>query len=94
VDPLRIEQRIASLQRELGQYFGHRTLWVDDDGTIVHAEPELELEAVGWRYVATLMRPDRETLTAALMRVMPAPPLPAIGTPVSDRVAELVPAAV
>ncbi len=61
---------VADLVHELRAFHGHRTLWLDERrGTVLHAEPEEELEAFGYRYVATLMRPGPEALAEALGRV-------------------------
>ncbi|MCA9706658.1 MAG: hypothetical protein KDK70_12465 [Myxococcales bacterium] len=60
---------VADLVRQLRAFHGYRTLWIDEGGTeIVHAEPEEELEAEGYRYVATLLRPGPEALADALGR--------------------------
>ncbi len=61
---------VADLVRQLRAFHGHRTLWLDETrGALLHAEPEEELEALGYRYVATLMRPGPEALADALGRV-------------------------
>ena len=75
---------VADLVAQLRAFHGYRTLWVDDGHTeIVHAEPEEELEALGYRYVATLMRPGPEVLAEALghagVPLMPAPSADASG---------------
>lgn len=60
---------VVELVRQLRAFHGYRTLWVDPHGTqILHAEPEDELEDLGYRYVATLMRPGPEVLAEALGR--------------------------
>ncbi len=65
-----LESRVEQLTEALAAFSGHRTLWLSPELDIIHAEPEYELEDEGYVYVATLMRPDRETLTAALLRVV------------------------
>ncbi len=61
---------VAALVAQLRAFHGYRTLWLDEQrGQILHAEPEDELEAEGYRYVATLMRPSPEALADALGRV-------------------------
>ena len=66
-----LQARIDELVLELTQFRGFRTLWLDPQGDLCHAEPDLELEDLDYHYVATLMRPDKDTLTAALMRAVP-----------------------
>lgn len=66
-----LEARVEQLTQALGAFSGYRTLWLAPDQELVHAEPELELEEEGYRYVATLMQPDRDALTEALLRVLP-----------------------
>jgi len=60
---------VADLVHQLRAFHGYRTLWLDPRGeSLLHAEPEDELEAEGYRYVATLMRPSPEALAEALGR--------------------------
>lgn len=70
---------VADLVHQLRAFHGYRTLWRQPDGSLLHAEPEEELEALGCRYVATLMRPGPEALAEALTRagVVLAPAEPA-----------------
>lgn len=77
---------VADLVRQLRAFHGYRTLWVDPQGAeICHAEPDEELEAEGYRYVATLMRPGPEVLAEALGRagvrvpVAASPSAPGVG---------------
>lgn len=60
---------VADLVHQLRAFHGYRTLWLQADGSLLHAEPEDELEPLGYRYVATLMRPGPEALAEALTRV-------------------------
>jgi len=60
--------QVAALVAELAQFHGHRTLWLDPSGSLCHSEPDDELEAVGYRYLATLMWPDADTVAALLQR--------------------------
>jgi hypothetical protein len=62
-----LEKRVDELVGDLAGYHGHRTLWLDPRGDIVHAEPDDLLEELGYDFVATLLRPDRELLTSALL---------------------------
>ncbi|MEM7157325.1 MAG: hypothetical protein AAF799_31050 [Myxococcota bacterium] len=60
---------VPDLVRQLRAFHGYRTLWLDEQRqSLWHAEPEEELEALGYRYVATLMRPGPEALAEALAR--------------------------
>ena len=59
---------VVDLVQQLRAFHGHRTVWLDADGSLVHAEPDEELEDLGYRYVATLMRPGPEALAEALGR--------------------------
>ncbi|MCA9695200.1 MAG: hypothetical protein KC636_36815 [Myxococcales bacterium] len=63
---------LAELVDSLAGYRGHRTLWLDVDGQLLHSEPDDELEAIGYTYVATLLRPDADALRDALARHVPA----------------------
>lgn len=61
---------VPDLVRQLRAFHGYRTLWLDEQQqSLVHAEPDEELENLGFRYVATLMRPGPEALAEALARV-------------------------
>lgn len=71
---------VPELVRQLRGFCGHRTLWLDDEGQVTHAEPEYELEAEGYRYVATLFRPGPEELAEALARVGVRPVAKAVPT--------------
>ena len=74
------ERRVEELIVELAGFSGFRTLWLDRAGSICHAEPEYELEEEGYVYLATLMRPDRDTLTEAIAHRVPLElPTPGVG---------------
>lgn len=62
------------LAQALEVFHGHRTLWIDARGGFFHAEPELELEAEGCRYVATLLRPSAQEVFEALLAAIPIEP--------------------
>jgi len=66
-----LESRIDEIVTELAQFHGFRTIWLSEDGLLVHAEPEDMLELRGFRYVMTAFRPTREDLTTAALRVVP-----------------------
>ena len=66
-----LETRIDELVSDLDCYSGYRSLWLDPQGRIVHSEPEEMLELRGFRYITTLMQPDREELTAAILMAVP-----------------------
>ena len=70
-----LDRRVEELVGELMQFRGHRTVWLDLKGRLVHSEPDEELEVRGYLYVTTVLRPDRETLldaTARFVSVAPA----------------------
>lgn len=69
-----LEKRVDELVGDLACYHGHRTLWLDSHGGIVHGEPDDMLEELGYDYLATLFQLDREQLTCALLRVVPVEP--------------------
>ena len=74
------ERRVGELIVELASFSGFRTLWLDRDGRICHSEPESEPEGGGFPHLATLMQPDRDTLTEALAPRVPLElPNPGIG---------------
>ena len=66
-----LEARVEQITQALGAFSGFRTLWLSPDQDVVHAEPEMELEEEGYQYVATLMQPNRDAVTEALLRVLP-----------------------
>jgi len=59
---------VADLVHQLRAFHGHRTVWIEPTGLVMHAEPDEELEDLGYRYVATLMRPAPEELAEALVK--------------------------
>lgn len=63
------ETRIDQLVTSLRNFVGFRSLWLAADGEIWHTEPDEDLSADGFIYLATLMEPSREDLTAALLCV-------------------------
>ncbi|MGB1698588.1 MAG: hypothetical protein ACPHRO_01460 [Nannocystaceae bacterium] len=63
------------LAQGLQAFTGYRTLWIGPKGSFTHAEPEEELEAAGYRYVATLHRPSVDELLECLLRVIPVEPI-------------------
>jgi hypothetical protein len=76
-----LEKRVDELVGDLAGYHGHRTIWLDPRGDLVHAEPDDMLEELGFDYVATLMRPDRDQLTGVLLRRIPIEPERTISQP-------------
>ncbi len=90
-----LEARIDELVNDLAHYSGHRTLWLDARGEVIHSEPEDMLEVHGYRYISTLFHPDREELTAAVLRVVPVElgaPLRLTTNPWTDAPATVTPA--
>jgi hypothetical protein len=67
---------VADVAVQLRGFHGHRTVWIDPQGHLWHTEPDEELEAIGWRYVGTFMRPDTETLELAVGRALIGRTLP------------------
>lgn len=80
-----LEKRVDELVGDLAGYHGYRTLWLDPQGDIVHAEPDDMLEEHGFELVATLLQPDRDQLTAALLRTVTVEPDRAMAEPTSWR---------
>lgn len=66
-----LESRIDELVIELRQFNGHRTVWLNEDGDLIHSEPEDMLEVRGFQYITTLFRPGREELTCAVLKRIP-----------------------
>lgn len=64
VQPLHMQ--VTTLTRELGQFHGYRTVWIDLHGRLCHSEPDEELEREGYLYVATVMRPSEDALAEAV----------------------------
>jgi hypothetical protein len=62
------------LAQGLQTFTGHRTLWIGPKGSFLHAEPEDELEPLGYRYVETFYRPSASQLLESLLRVIPVEP--------------------
>jgi hypothetical protein len=58
--------QVTTLVRELAQFNGYRTVWIDLHGTLCHAEPDEELEREGYLYVTTMMRPTEDALAEAV----------------------------
>lgn len=94
-----LESRINELVYELAEYRGFRTVWLGEQGELIHSEPEDMLELRGFTYVATLFRPSREDLTQAALRMVPVeldePVRRAMGSwqaPLASLDASLVPA--
>jgi hypothetical protein len=59
---------VADLVHQLRAFHGYRTVWIEPTGLIMHAEPDEELDDLGYRYVATFLRPGPEALAEALLR--------------------------
>jgi hypothetical protein len=59
---------VADLVHQLRAFHGYRTVWIEPTGLLMHAEPDEDLEDLGYRYVATLMRPAPEALAEALVK--------------------------
>jgi hypothetical protein len=59
---------VADLVHQLRAFHGYRTVWIEPTGLVMHAEPDEELEDLGYRYVATFLRPGPEEMAEALLR--------------------------
>lgn len=59
---------VADLVHQLRAFHGYRTVWIEPTGLIMHAEPDEELDDLGYRYVATFLRPGAEEMAEALMK--------------------------
>lgn len=66
-----LESRVDEIVSELAQFHGYRTVWLGERGNLIHAEPEDMLEVRGFRYIATLLKPSREELTSAALKIVP-----------------------
>jgi hypothetical protein len=64
IQPLHMQ--VTTLVRELGQFHGYRTVWIDLHGRLCHSEPDEELEGEGFLYVTTVMRPSEDVLAEAV----------------------------
>lgn len=65
-----LESRIDDIVSELAQFHGYRTVWLSESGHLLHAEPEDMLELRGFVCIATVLRPTREELTAAALKLV------------------------
>lgn len=65
-----LESRIDDMVSELAQFHGYRTVWLGENGQLFHAEPEDMLELRGFVCIATVLRPGREELTAAALKIV------------------------
>ncbi len=64
---LALERQIDDVVASLRAFGGFRTLWLDPEGVLWHAEPEDDaLEGLGHRYIGTFMRPAGDDLRVAL----------------------------
>ncbi|TPV93270.1 MAG: hypothetical protein B7733_21260 [Myxococcales bacterium FL481] len=59
------DEMLDWLVTTLAGFNGHRSVWIDGHGTLIHTEPDETLDS-GWRCVATLLHPDRKSLAVAL----------------------------
>lgn len=67
----RTEAQLEALASQLRAFNGYRTLWMEESPTgataqVVHTEPDVELEAHGYRYVATVLAPSADALGSLL----------------------------
>ncbi len=69
--PASVESDVADLCAQLRSFNGHRTVWVDREGTLWHAEPDEMLEELGHRYVGTFFHPATGDVCDALAKAVP-----------------------
>jgi hypothetical protein len=65
-----LESRIEEIVSELAQYHGYRTVWLAENGHLLHAEPDDMLELRGFLCIATVLRPSCDELTAAALKIV------------------------
>lgn len=94
--PESLENEVCDLCSQLRDFNGHRTVWLDADDGIWHAEPDEMLEELGHRYVGTFLHPAHDELSEALAKLMPVRPAvrirPSLPAPAFARVGALAPA--
>ena len=72
--PKTLENEVQDLCVQLRSFNGHRTVWLDGENGMWHAEPDEMLEEMGHRYVGTFFRPAHEDVCDALAKLMPVRP--------------------
>ncbi len=85
-----VDQEIANLVEGLAEFHGYRSIWMTLHGRLCHAEPDDELEVYGYTLVATLMRPDADTVREQLRRVH-APRMPSASVLSRTRTVDVFP---
>ena len=94
--PESLEREVEGLCEQLKSFSGYRTVWLDDEDGLWHAEPDEMLEELGHRYVGTFFRPAADEVFESVAKLMPVRrPLvarPSLPTPAFARVGALVPA--
>lgn len=63
---------LHALHPQLLAFSGHRSIWLDGEGRLWHAEPDEMLEDLGHVYVGTFFRPALEDLAIAVSKAAPA----------------------
>ncbi|MBV1857177.1 MAG: hypothetical protein KUG77_02115 [Nannocystaceae bacterium] len=95
--PEALENEVRDLCVQLQNSHGHRTVWLDGENCMWHAEPDELLEELGHRYVGTFLRPAREDVCDALANLLPVRPAvrmrpSSLPAPAFARVGALAPA--
>jgi hypothetical protein len=94
--PESLENEARDLCVQLKSFSGYRTLWLDSENALWHAEPDEMLEELGHRYVGTFFKPDAEDVYEAIAKLMPVRRRAVVKTrlpaPAFARVGALVPA--
>jgi hypothetical protein len=74
--PEALVMELEALHPQLLAFSGHRSIWLDDDGQLWHAEPDEMLEDLGHVYVGTFFQPLLEDLAIAVSKAYPKPMRP------------------
>ncbi len=95
--PETLENEVEDLCVQLRYSNGYRTVWLDGENCMWHAEPDEMLEELGHRYVGTFFRPDLDDVRDALARLLPCRPAmrmrpSSLPAPAFARVGALAPA--
>ena len=95
--PENLENEVQDLCVQLRSFNGYRTVWLDAENCMWHAEPDEMLEELGHRYVGTFFHPATEDVSDALAKLMPARPVVrmrpgSLPAPAFARVGALAPA--
>jgi hypothetical protein len=68
--PAHTEREALALCDDLRSYQGYRTVWLDRDGRVWHAEPEVDLPE-GATYLGTFFRPTPDAMLDTIAAALP-----------------------